>query len=133
MSYGVLTSKPAQVLVETESLTGRGEASPQRGLDHFNTIYGAKWVTGRITLTARHLTFIAHDTNLASKPGERMIELDVNEIDEVVVAGGLVGGRMLNVRAGKRRMRMKVRGAPQLAAQIRGAAARRGRGITRTA
>ncbi len=133
MSYGVIASKAAQVLVETESLTGRGEASPQHGLDHFNTLYGAKWVSGRVTLTSRHLTFIPHAPSLDSKPGERMLEIDVTQIDEVGVGGGLVGGRVLVVKAGKRMLRLKCRGATQFADQIRRVAARRTRGVHRTA
>jgi hypothetical protein len=136
MSYGVMASKPAQVLVETESLTGRGEASPQHGLDHFNNLYGAAWVSGRITLTQKHLTFVPHTSTLSEKPTERMLEMDVSQIDEVSVAGGLVGGRILTVRCGERSLRMKCRGATALADQIRAAASRgsrAGRGTRRTA
>ena len=132
MSYGVMASKPAQVLVETEGLTGRGEASPQHGLDHFNNLYGAAWVSGRITLTQRHLTFVPHTTTLSEKPTERMLEMDVSQIDEVSVTGGLVGGRILTVRCGKRSLRMKCRGATALADQIRAAAARGVRGAKGT-
>lgn len=132
MSYGVMASKPAQVLVETESLTGRGEASPQHGLDHFNRLYGASWVSGRITLTQRHLTFIPHTTSLSDKPTERMLEMDVSQIDDVQVTGGLVGGRILSVSCGDRLLRMKVRGATALAEQIRAAAARGARGTRRS-
>ncbi len=128
MSYGVMASKPAQVLVETECLTGRGEASPQHGLDHFNNLYGAAWVSGRITLTPRHLTFIPHTTSLSAKPTERMLEMDVSQIDEVTVTGGLVGGRILTVKCGDRSLRMKCRGATPLAEQIRAAASRGARG-----
>lgn len=133
MSYGVISSKAAQVLVETESLTGRGEASPRHGLDHFNTLYGAKWVAGRVTLTSRHLTFVPHAPSLEAKPGERMLELDVTQIDEVSLSGGLVGGRVLVVKAGKRMLRLKVRGATQFADQIRRVASRRAGGAHRTA
>lgn len=123
MSYGVMASKPAQVLVETECLTGRGEARPDHGLDHFNNLYGAAWVSGRVTLTQRHLTFVPHAPSLTARPGERMLELAVNQIDDVHVTGGLVGGRILTVRAGERQLRIKCRGAAQLADQVRAAVA----------
>lgn len=124
MSYGVMASKPAQVLVETESLTGRGEARPEHGLDHFNNLYGAAWVNGRVTLTSKHITFVPHSPDLTAKPGERMLEMAVNQVEEVHVSGGLVGGRILTVKAGKRQLKIKCRGAMQLAEQIRTAAAR---------
>lgn len=123
-----MASKPAQVLVETECLTGRGEARPDHGLDHFNNLYGAAWVSGRVTLTSKHLTFIPHSPSLTARPGERMLEMAVSQVEEVHVAGGLVGGRVLTVKAGERQLKIKCRGAMQLADLIRKAAKDAGRG-----
>ncbi|GAB2775852.1 hypothetical protein GCM10027020_31360 [Nocardioides salsibiostraticola] len=132
MSYGVIASKTGQMSVE--SIDGdadpEGPGSPyspdsadQTGsngatdsdvtLDRFQSVWGTVWVPGRLTLTKLHLNFIP------SRGGRGMAMMDINLRD--VRAVELSGGRMsrqIGLRTGRHLARIRIMGAPGLAAQI---------------
>ena len=82
MSYGVLASKSASVMVETTS--GVGGSDSDVALDRFQGIWGGQWVQGRLTVTRLHVNFIP------SRAGRGMAMLDLNlrDIQSVEIAGG---------------------------------------------
>ena len=120
MSYGVIASKTGQMSVERVD----GDADPAGlgnventdsdvTLDRFQSVWGTVWVPGRLTLTKLHLNFIP------SRGGRGMAMMDINLRD--VLAVELTGGRMsrqIGLRTGRHLARIRILGAPGLAAQI---------------
>ena len=113
MSYGVLVSKTGQLTVETTSGSGGGDSDVV--LDRFQTVWGAMWVPGRLTLTRLHLNYIP---NRAGR-GMAMMDINLKEITAVELNGGRVS-KMIGLRTARHVVRVRCLGAPALANQIAG-------------
>lgn len=74
MSYGVVGSKSGHLLVET--LTGSGGSPSDAAFERFQTVWGATWVPGRLTLTALHLTFMPNRVGR----GAAMLKIDLRDL-----------------------------------------------------
>jgi hypothetical protein len=111
MSYGVLVSKTGHLLVETTSGSGGGESDEI--LDRFQTVWGATWVPGRLTLTRLHLTFVPH------RAGKGMVMLNINlrDVTAVELSGGRVS-KVMGLRTPRHVARIRCLGAPALATQV---------------
>lgn len=144
MSNGVLASHAAHALVEAP-VTHRGrsatlqgpsgprdeEARPVHGLGHFGEVHGSSWVSGRVTLTAIHLTFTPTPSQAADPSQRRRVQIDLRQIDEVTMSGRLIGGGVVSFVCGQYRMQLRTRSAAQLATQLRAASAQARRRRTR--
>ncbi|MDN4161244.1 hypothetical protein [Nocardioides abyssi] len=108
MSYGVLASRSATLLVEATGVAGGGEADA--ALDRFHEVWGGAWVPGRLTLTRLHVSFIPH----RSGRGTAMLDLAVRELAGVEVGAGLVQ-KVLRVRTTRHVVSFRCLGAPALA------------------
>jgi hypothetical protein len=115
MSYGVVGSKSAHVLVELT--TGTGGTDADRVLDDFQSGHGAVWVAGRITLTRLHLTFVP------TRPvrGLGITELHLRDIAGVEIGGGLVS-KVIGIRTARHVVRLRTGGAPVFAQAVASAA-----------
>lgn len=111
MSYGVIASKTGQLMVET--LTGANGTDSDVALDRFETMWGAMWVPGRITLTKLHLNYIP---NRAGR-GMAMMDLSLRDISAVELGGGRVT-KTIGLRTPRHVVRFRCLGAPALATQI---------------
>lgn len=111
MSYGVLASKAGQILVETTS--GSGGVDSDVALDRFQTVWGAMWVPGRLTLTKLHLNFIP---NQAGR-GMAMMDLNLRDISSVELSGGRMS-KQIGLRTDRHIARIRLLGTPALSAQI---------------
>lgn len=111
MSYGVLGSKSGHLLVET--LTGSAETPSDAAFDRFQTVWGATWVPGRLTLTALHLTFMPNRVGR----GAAMLKLDLRDLTGVELGGGVVQ-RTVGLRTPGHVGRLRCLGAPALAEQV---------------
>lgn len=112
MSFGVLVSKPGQVLVET--VDGSGDGDSDLALDRFQAAWGAMWVPGRLTLTRLHLTFIP---NRAGR-GMAMTDFDLREVTGVELVRG--GGSTIVLRTPRHITRLRCLGAAGVARQVAG-------------
>jgi hypothetical protein len=115
MSYGVVGSKSAHVLIEVTAGTGGSEAD--RALDDFQAGYGAVWVAGRITLTRLHLIFVP------SRPvrGLATTELHLRDVTGVEIGGGLVS-KVIGIRTARHVVRLRTGGAAVFAQAVASAA-----------
>jgi hypothetical protein len=111
MSYGVVGSKSAHVLVETT--TGIGGTEADRALDAFQNGYGGVWVAGRLTLTRLHLSFVP------TRPGRGLpvTELHLRDITGVEITSGRVA-RVIGVRTERHVLRIRTTGAPTFAQAV---------------
>lgn len=111
MSYGVLASRSASLLVEATGPAGGGEADV--ALDRFSDVWGGAWVPGRLTLTRLHVSFVPH----RSGRGTAMLDLGVRELTGVEVGSGLVQ-KVLVLRTARHVASFRCLGAPALAALV---------------
>ena len=111
MSYGVLGSKTGQILVETTS--GSGGNDSDVALDRFQTVWGAMWVPGRLTLTKLHLNYIPN----RGGRGMAMMDLNLRDITTIEVAGGRVS-KVVGLRTPRHIVRIRCLGAPAFAQQV---------------
>lgn len=111
MSYGVIASKTANVMVETTS--GVGGSDSDVALDRFQSIWGGAFVPGRITVTRLHVNFIP------SRAGRGMAMLDLNlrDIQSVELAGGRVS-KTLGLRTDTHVVHVRMLGAGGLATEL---------------
>lgn len=111
MSYGVVGSKSGHLLVET--LTGAGGTPSDAAFDRFQTVWGATWVPGRLTLTALHLTFMPNRVGR----GSAMLKIDLRDLTGVELGSGVVQ-RTVGLRTAGHVGRLRCLGAPALAEQV---------------
>ncbi len=111
MSYGVLVSKPGQVLVET--LEGSGGGDSDTALDQFQSAWGAMWVPGRLTVTRLHLTFMPSRAGR----GMAMTDIDLRDVTEVELSRSR-GTTMVVVRTRRHVTRLRCLGAAAVAQQL---------------
>ncbi len=107
----MIASKTGQMLVETTSATGGDDSDVV--LDRFQTVWGATWVPGRLTLTKLHLNFIP------SRAGRGMAMMDINlrDITSVELSGGRLS-KQIGLHTSRHISRIRLMGAPALATQI---------------
>lgn len=111
MSYGVVGSKSGHLLVET--LTGSGGSPSDAAFERFQTVWGATWVPGRLTLTALHLTFMPNRVGR----GAAMLKIDLRDLTGVELGSGVVQ-RTVGLRTPGHVGRLRCLGAPALAEQV---------------
>ena len=111
MSYGVVGSKSGHLLVET--LTGSGGTPSDAAFDRFQSVWGATWVPGRLTMTALHLTFMPNRVGR----GSAMLKIDLVDITGVELGAGVVQ-RPVGLRTPGHVGRLRCLGAPGLAEQV---------------
>ena len=111
MSYGVVGSKSGHLLVET--LTGSGGTPSDAAFDCFQSVWGATWVPGRLTLTALHLTFMPHRVGR----GSAMLKINLRDLTGVELGAGVVQ-RTVGLRTPGHVGRLRCLGAPGLAEQV---------------
>ncbi|WP_370250292.1 hypothetical protein [Nocardioides sp.] len=116
MSYGVLASKSATVMVE--SLPGSGSSSgpgtaSDAVLDRFRAAWGSAWVPARLTLTRLHLNLIP----TRAVPGLAMVDLDLPDIVRVELSGARLS-KEIGVVLAAHRLQVRVVGASTLAQLI---------------
>ena len=111
MSYGVVGSKSGHLLVET--LTGVGGTSSDAAFDRFQSVWGATWVPGRLTLTALHLTFMPNRVGR----GSAMLKIDLRDLTGVELGTGVVQ-RTVGLRTPGHVGRLRCIGAPALAEHV---------------
>jgi hypothetical protein len=111
MSYGVIGTKSATLLVETT--TGAGGSDADAVLDRFAQGYGAVWVGGRVTLTPRHLSFVP------TRPvrGLAIVELHLRDVAGVEISGGRLT-HVIGIRTAGHVVRLRVGGAPAFAGAV---------------
>ncbi len=117
MSYGVLASKSGQLCVDELPASG-ARGAPVGELDRFRSMWGATWVTGRLTLTSLHLTFVPH----SMVKGVRMMQLDLRRVADVEISDGRIS-RTVTVRLQQGAVHFRCHGGSALAEQIAAAAA----------
>ncbi|MEI5673347.1 MULTISPECIES: hypothetical protein [unclassified Nocardioides] len=111
MSYGVIGSKSAHLLVETTAGAGGSEAD--LALDRLQERYGAVWIAGRITLTRLHLGFVP--TRLGR--GLAITELHLRDVTSVEIGGGRVS-RVVGIGTARHVVRVRTTGAQQFAQAV---------------
>ena len=111
MSYGVVGSKSGHLLVET--LNGSGGTPSDAAFDRFQSVWGATWVPGRLTLTALHLTFMPNRVGR----GSAMLKIDLRDLTGVELGAGVVQ-RTVGLRTPGHVGRLRCLGAPGLAEQV---------------
>lgn len=111
MSYGVIASKSAQIMVETTA--GTGSIDTDVVLDRFQSLWGAAWVPGRLTLTKLHANFIP---NRAGR-GMAMMDLSLRDIAAVELNGGRVS-KTIALRTPTHLVHVRILGAAGMAQQI---------------
>lgn len=111
MSYGVVASKSASVMVETTS--GVGGSDSDVALDRFQQVWGAAWVPGRLTLTRLHVNYIP---NRAGR-GMAMLDINLRDIQAVEISGGRVS-KVIGLRTTTHLMMVRTLGAQSLATEI---------------
>ena len=112
MSYGVLASKGGVSLL-VESTRGTGGVQSDAAIDRFQTVWGATWVAGRLTLTKLHLTYMP---NRVGK-GAAMLKIDLRDVTGVELSGGRVS-KVIGIRPPSHVLRVRTLGAAGLAQQI---------------
>ncbi|CAN5642118.1 hypothetical protein BH11ACT8_BH11ACT8_32620 [soil metagenome] len=113
MSYGVIASKSAHVMVETTS--GVGGSDSDLVLDRFQSIWGAAWVPGRLTVTRLHVNVIP---NRAGR-GMAMMDLSLRDI-QVVELGGSRMSKVMGLRTATHVVHVRTLGAEKLAQELAG-------------
>ena len=111
MSYGVIASKSATVMVETTSVLVGSDSDVV--LDRFESVWGSAKVSGRLTLTRLHLNFIPSRAGR----GMAMMDLDLRDIHQVEIAGGRAS-RVVGLRTRTHLVHVRARGAAALASEI---------------
>ena len=111
MSYGVIASKTAHLMVETTS--GVGGVESDHALDRFQALWGAAWVPGRLTLTKLHVNFIP---NRAGR-GMAMLDLNLRDIAVVEIGGGRVS-KVIGLRTPTHVVHVRLLGAVTMATQF---------------
>ncbi len=111
MSYGVIASKSATVMVETTS--GLAGSDSDAVLDRFESIWGSAKVSGRLTLTRLHLNFIP----ARAGRGMAMMDLDLRDILQVELAGGRTS-RVVGLRTRTHLVQVRALGAGPLAREV---------------
>ncbi len=111
MSYGVLASKSATMMVETTS--GVGGTTSDVALDRFQDIWGAAWVQGRLTVTRLHVNFIPHHAGR----GMAMLDLDLRDIAGVELSGGRVS-KVMGLRTATHLVHLRALGVAGLATEL---------------
>lgn len=111
MSYGVIASKSGQMLIETTS--GLGGLPSDDQYDRFQSVWGAVWVPGRLTLTKLHFTFMPNRVGR----GSAMLKLNLRDITAVEISGGRLS-KTVGLRTPRHVGLVRCLGAPALAAQI---------------
>lgn len=111
MSYGVLASKSAHVMVQT--MSGVDGSPSDIVLDRFQSIWGSAWVTGRLTLTRLHVNFIP---NRAGR-GVAMMDLALRDITVVELGGGRLS-KVIGLRTATHVVHVRLLGAASLAAEV---------------
>jgi hypothetical protein len=110
VSYGVIGSKNAQLLVEARDGVDARRADP--ALARFHETYGEVWVAGRVTLTGLKLTFAT-----PSGPGLHRTEVALREIAGVEIGPGRIS-REIGLRTPGYDLRLRTTGALPLAQAI---------------
>lgn len=111
MSYGVLASKSATVMVETTAGVGRSDSDLV--LDRFQSIWGAVWVPGRLTVTRLHVNVIP---NRAGR-GMAMMDLNLRDIQVVELSGGRIS-KVMGLRTASHVVHVRTLGAEKLALEV---------------
>ena len=111
MSYGVIASKSATLMVETTS--GVGGTDSDVALDRFQGIWGAAWVQGRLTVTRLHVNFIP----ARAGRGMAMLDLNLRDLAAVELSGGRVG-KTMGLRTETHLVHVRVLGAAGLATEL---------------
>lgn len=111
MSYGVLASKTGHLMVETTGAPGASESDA--ALDHFQLLWGAAWVPGRLTLTKLHLNYVPHRAGR----GMAMLNLSLRDITGVEISPGRVS-KVVGLRTSGHVVRIRCLGAPALATEV---------------
>jgi hypothetical protein len=113
MSYGVLVSKTAHLMVETTGPSGNNDTDA--ALDRFQLLWSGAWVPGRLTLTKLHLSYIP---NRAGR-GMPMMNLNLRDLTGVEISGGRVS-KVIGLRTPSHVVHLRCMGAPALATQVAG-------------
>lgn len=111
MSYGVIASKSAHVMVE--STLGVGGTESDIALDRFQGIWGGAWVQGRLTVTRLHVNFIP----ARAGRGMAMLDLNLRDLQTVELSGGRVG-KTLGMRTETHLVHVRMFGAAGLATEL---------------
>ncbi len=111
MSYGVIVSRSAKVMVETTP--GEGGSVSDLALDRFQSIWGAAWVPGRLTVTRLHVNFIPSRAGR----GMAMMDLKLRDLQQMEVAGGRFS-RVMGLRTTHHLTHVRTFGAATLATEI---------------
>jgi hypothetical protein len=111
MSYGVIASKSASVMVETTS--GVGGSDSDDVLDRFQAIWGPAWVPGRLTLTRLHVTFIPSRAGR----GMAMMDLRLNDVEQVERSPGRLS-KVMTLRTSTHVVHVRSLGSAVLAHQV---------------
>ncbi len=111
MSYGVIASKSATVMVETTS--GVGGSDSDAVLDRFESIWGPAWVSGRLTLTRLHVNFIP----ARAGRGMAMMDLDLRDLSQVELSRGRVS-KVIGLRTTTHLVHVRSWGAGSLAGEV---------------
>lgn len=115
MSYGVLTTKSGQLLVETRRL-GEGDRT-ETDLARFVDRRGRAWSPGRLTLTRLHLSFVPG----SGSRGAPMLNVDLAAVEAVEIGEGRVT-RVVGVRTATHLLQFRCTGAPSFAQAVATAA-----------
>lgn len=111
MSYGVIASKSAQVMVETTA--GSGGAESDVALDRFQSLWGGAFVPGRITVTKLHVNFIP---NRAGR-GMAMVDINLRDIEQVEL-NGVRMNKLIGLRTATHLVHVKILAPGGLAQQL---------------
>lgn len=111
MSYGVLASKSATVMVETTS--GVRGSDSDTVLDRFESIWGPTRVSGRLTLTRLHVNFIP----ARAGRGMAMMDLDLRDVLQVEITGGRFS-KVMGLRTSTHLVHVQSRSADSMASEI---------------
>lgn len=111
MSYGVIASKSATLMVETTS--GVGGTDSDVALDRFQGIWGAGWVQGRLTVTRLHLNVIP----ARAARGMAMLDLNLRDLQAVELSGGRIG-KTMGLRTATHLVHVRMLGAAGLATEL---------------
>lgn len=111
MSYGVIASKSASVMVETT--TGVGGSDSDLVLDRFQGVWGSAWVPGRITITRLHVNFIPSRAGR----GIAMMDLHLRDIEQVERSAGRFAKTMA-LRTASHVVHVRSSGSASLAQEI---------------
>lgn len=115
MPYGVIVSTSASVAVEATS--GMDGTAGDLALDLFSRIWGPAPVTGRLTLTRLHLSFVPHRAGR----GIAMMHVHLRDVERVERSGGRWSARV-GLRSGSHLVQVRSLGSAGLGTQIAGLA-----------